>query len=218
MANICCNFWRKGRGSQRHFMLLFALDRTGRLKMVTSTDIPEVLLIKPRIFSDNRGHFFESYHVGRYLENGIPARFVQDNISRSKRNVVRGLHYQIGRPQGKLVMVVEGRIFDVAVDLRRGSPTFGRWVGVELSSENCLQIYIPEGFAHGFCTLSETAAVLYKCTDYYAPGEERTIRWDDPALSISWPVFEPILSEKDRSALTLSSMSPKDLPLFRSAR
>jgi len=186
--------------------------------MVTSTDIPEVLLIKPRIFSDNRGHFFESYHVGRYLENGIPARFVQDNISRSKHNVVRGLHYQIGRPQGKLVMVVEGRIFDVAVDIRRGSPTFGRWVGVELSSENCLQIYIPEGFAHGFCTLSETAAVFYKCTEYYAPAEERTIRWDDPALSIAWPVSEPILSEKDRGAPTLSSMSPSDLPLFRSTQ
>ncbi len=183
--------------------------------MVTSTHIPEVLLIKPRIFTDNRGLFFESYHLGRYHENGIPSRFVQDNISHSRQNVVRGLHYQLGKPQGKLIMVVEGAVYDVAVDIRRGSPTFGRWVGVELSSQNCLQIYIPEGFAHGFCTLSDGATVLYKCTDFYAPAEERTIRWDDPDLSIAWPVSEPILSAKDSGALTLASMPPNDLPLFR---
>jgi dTDP-4-dehydrorhamnose 3,5-epimerase len=129
--------------------------------------------------------------------------------------VLRGLHYQLGNPQGKLVMVMEGEIYDVAVDVRRGSPTFGRWVGATLSSRNYLQIYIPEGFAHGFCVLSETAKVLYKCTAYYTPAEERTIRWDDPALSITWPVTEPILSEKDGSAPTLALMPPDDLPLFK---
>lgn len=185
--------------------------------MVTPTSLPEVLLIEPRIFNDQRGFFFESYHGERYPAQGLPARFVQDNVSHSKCGVLRGLHYQLGNPQGKLIMVMAGEICDVAVDVRRGSPTFGRWVATTLSSRNCLQLYIPEGFAHGFCVLSETATVLYKCTAYYTPAEERTIRWDDPALSIAWPVADPILSEKDARAPTLASMPPGDLPLFREA-
>jgi dTDP-4-dehydrorhamnose 3,5-epimerase len=184
--------------------------------MITPTRIPEVLLIEPRIFRDHRGHFLQSYHLGSYLEHGIPERFVQDNISHSRRHVLRGLHYQLGRPQGKLVTAVSGEIFDVAVDIRRGSPTFGRWVAVTLSAENCRQVYIPEGFAHGLCVLSESATVYYKCTDYYAPAEERSIRWDDPDLAIPWPISVPILSEKDHNCPTLSSMSVDDLPRFRS--
>ena len=185
--------------------------------MITPTRIPEVLLIEPQIFTDHRGRFVQSYHLGGYLEHGIPERFVQDNISHSRRHVLRGLHYQLGRPQGKLVTAVAGEIFDVAVDIRRGSPTFGRWVGTTLSAENCRQVYIPEGFAHGLCVLSESATVYYKCTDYYAPAEERSIRWDDPALAIAWPVSAPILSDRDRSAPSLSTMSPDDLPRFRSS-
>jgi dTDP-4-dehydrorhamnose 3,5-epimerase len=185
--------------------------------MIAPTCIPEVLLIEPQIFRDHRGHFLQSYHLGSYLEHGIPERFVQDNISHSKRHVLRGLHYQLGRPQGKLVTAVSGEIFDVAVDIRRGSPTFGRWVGVTLSAENCRQVYIPEGFAHGLCVLSESATVYYKCTDYYAPAEERSIRWDDPTLAIAWPVSAPILSEKDHNCPRLSTMSPDDLPRFRSS-
>ena len=185
--------------------------------MVTPTSIPEVVLIEPRIFKDHRGFFFESYHGEHYPAHGLPAHFVQDNVSHSRNGVLRGLHYQLGNPQGKLIMVMEGEIYDVAVDARRGSPTFGRWVAATLSSRNCLQFYIPEGFAHGFCVLSETATVLYKCTAYYTPAEERTIRWDDPALSISWPVAEPVLSEKDGSAHTLASLPSDDLPLFKGA-
>ena len=183
--------------------------------MVTPTAIPEVVVIEPRIFNDRRGHFFELYHGERFPAQGLPACFVPDNVSHSKNRVLRGLHYQLGNPQGKLVTVMEGEIYDVAVDVRRGSPTFGRWVGATLSSRNCLQVYIPEGFAHGFCVLSETATVLYKCTAYYTPGEERTIRWDDPVLSIAWPVTDPILSEKDAGAPTLALLPPDDLPLFK---
>ena len=185
--------------------------------MITPTRIPEVLLIEPQIFRDHRGRFVQSYHLGYYLEHGITERFVQDNISHSRRHVLRGLHYQLGRPQGKLVTAVAGEIFDVAVDIRRGSPTFGRWVGTTLSAENCRQVYIPEGFAHGLCVLSESATVYYKCTDYYAPAEEHGIRWDDPALAIAWPISAPILSDRDRSAPSLSAMSPEDLPRFRSS-
>ncbi len=177
--------------------------------------LPGVLLLEPRIFNDHRGHFFESYHQERYHAHGVPESFVQDNISHSKHGVLRGLHYQLGSPQGKLVMAVEGEVFDVAVDIRKGSPTFGQWAGTVLSSDNCRQIFIPEGFAHGFCVLSETATVFYKCTTYYAPAEERTIRWDDPALGITWPLTNPILSGKDRDAPTLSTMPEKELPLFQ---
>ena len=177
----------------------------------------EILIIEPHLFQDGRGHFLESYHRQRYQGHGLPERFVQDNISFSKKGVLRGLHYQLGVPQGKLVCVVQGEVFDVAVDIRRGSPTFGQWVGMTLSSSDYKQVYIPEGFAHGFCALSETALFTYKCTDYYAPQEERGIRWDDPSLGIVWPISNPILSDKDRAYPTLCDVAANDLPVFSAA-
>jgi len=163
------------------------------------TDHPELLLIEPDVHRDARGFFLESYHASRYADLGIPDVFVQDNHSRSGRAVLRGLHYQLDHPQGKLVRVVSGRIFDVAVDIRKGSPYFGRWFGVELSGENQHQLYIPPGFAHGFCVLSEQVDFLYKCTDYYVPGDEYGIAWNDPALAIAWPEMDYLLSDKDRN-------------------
>jgi dTDP-4-dehydrorhamnose 3,5-epimerase len=183
---------------------------------VIKTDLPEVLIIEPSVFRDNRGYLVEAYHSLRYSEHGFARVFVQDNLSFSARGVLRGLHYQLGQPQAKLVMVLSGEIFDVAVDIRKGSPTFGRWVGVTLSSENQHQIFIPEGFAHGFQVISETATVYYKCTDFYAPREERGLRWDDPALKIDWVGERPVLSEKDRGHPTLDRMSPEQLPEYRS--
>jgi dTDP-4-dehydrorhamnose 3,5-epimerase len=162
------------------------------------TDHPELLLIEPDVHRDARGFFLETYHARRYAELGIPDVFVQDNHSRSGRAVLRGLHYQLDHPQGKLVRVVSGRIFDVAVDIRKGSPYFGHCTGVELSGENQLQLYIPPGFAHGFCVLSEQVDFLYKCTDYYMPGDEYGIAWNDPALAIAWPEMDYLLSDKDR--------------------
>lgn len=162
------------------------------------TSLPDVLLITPRVFADDRGYFLEVYHSGKFAAGGVPEAFVQDNLSRSARNVVRGLHYQISHPQGKLVTVLQGAIFDVAVDLRRSSPSFGQWVGVELNSDRRQLLYIPPGFAHGFCVVSESADVLYKCTDLYHPEHERTVLWNDPALGIEWPLTGPArLSEKD---------------------
>lgn len=184
------------------------------MKFERSSVLPEIIIIEPDLFKDNRGHFLETYQAQRYVEHGIPERFVQDNLSYSGRGVLRGLHYQIGKPQGKLVWVVQGEVFDVAVDIRRGSPTFGKWMGVTLSSDKYRQIYIPEGFAHGFCVTSETAIVVYKCTDYFAPKQERGIRWDDPSLGIEWPVAEPVLSDKDREYPTLEEMPVEDLPAF----
>jgi dTDP-4-dehydrorhamnose 3,5-epimerase len=169
------------------------------------TAIPEVIVFEPKVFGDDRGFFFESFNQ-RDFDNavGAPVTFVQDNHSMSARNVLRGLHYQIQQPQGKLVRVVKGEVFDVAVDIREGSPTFRRWVGVHLSAENKKQLWIPEGFAHGFVVLSETAEFLYKTTDYYAPAYERCIAWNDEQLAIEWPVSgEPILSAKDAQALAL---------------
>jgi dTDP-4-dehydrorhamnose 3,5-epimerase len=170
---------------------------------VIQTDIPDVLIIEPKVFGDDRGFFYESYNEGRFAElTGRHARFVQDNHSRSSRNVLRGLHYQICQPQGKLVRVIAGEVFDVAVDLRRASPSFGCWVGATLSAANRRQLWIPEGFAHGFVVTSESAEFLYKTTDYWAPEHERTICWNDPSLAITWPVRgEPILSKKDRSGV-----------------
>lgn len=161
--------------------------------------IPEVLLIAPRVFGDERGFFFESFHQARFEEAiGRKVEFVQDNHSRSARNVLRGLHYQVRQPQGKLVRVVAGSVFDVAVDLRRSSPTFGRWVGEVLSAENKAQMWVPEGFAHGFLVLSESAEFVYKTSAYYAPEHERCIAWNDPALAIDWPLQgAPVLSSKD---------------------
>lgn len=166
---------------------------------ITSFAIPEVVLIEPKVFGDERGFFFESFNQARFEETiGRKINFVQDNHSRSVKNVLRGLHYQIQQPQGKLVRVVQGEVFDVAVDLRKSSPTFGRWVGQVLSAENKHQLWIPEGFAHGFVVLSDTAEFLYKTTDYYAPAHERCLLWNDPVLNIQWPLgIAPVLSAKD---------------------
>jgi len=167
---------------------------------VTLTKIPDVLVVEPTVFGDERGFFFESYNQAALKEAvGIQARFVQDNHSRSIKHVLRGLHYQIRQPQGKLVRVIVGEVFDVAVDLRRDSPSLGCWVGCRLSAENKHQLWVPEGFAHGFLVLSEYAELLYKTTDYYAPEHERCIRWDDPDLAIDWPLEEPpLVSAKDQ--------------------
>jgi len=171
-----------------------------------STGLPEVVILEPKVFGDDRGFFYESFNAKGFSQaTGIERSFVQDNHSRSARNVLRGLHYQISQPQGKLVRVVSGSVFDVAVDIRRSSPRFGEWIGVELSAENKRQLWIPEGFAHGFVVLSEFAEFLYKTTDYYAPEFERSLRWDDPAIGIEWPFQgEPLLSKKDAAAPALA--------------
>ena len=170
----------------------------------TPLDHPEVLLIEPDVFPDPRGFFMETFHSIKYAEHGLPAVFLQDNHSRSSRGVLRGLHYQLKNPQGKLVRVVSGEVFDVAVDIRRGSPWFGKWVGAILSEENHRQMYVPPGFAHGFCTLSESADFLYKCTDLYAPGDEYGIAWDDPEIAIEWPEMDYLISDKDLANPLLS--------------
>jgi dTDP-4-dehydrorhamnose 3,5-epimerase len=172
---------------------------------VIETGLPGVLILEPRVFGDERGFFLESYNRQRFAELGLPTDFVQDNHSRSARNVLRGLHYQIRQPQGKLVRVVRGAVFDVAVDLRRSSPTFGRWEGIELSEDNRRMLWIPPGFAHGFLVLTEYADFLYKTTDFYAPEHERCLRWDDPEVGIAWPLEgEPVLSAKDRMGVALA--------------
>jgi dTDP-4-dehydrorhamnose 3,5-epimerase len=172
---------------------------------VTPTSLPEVLLVEPKLHGDGRGFFYESFQALRYAEAGIPGPFLQDNLSRSARGTLRGLHFQEPRAQGKLIQVLRGAVYDVAVDVRRGSPRFGRWVALELSDSSPRQLWIPPGFAHGFCVLSESADFFYKCTEYYAPETERCIAWNDPDLAISWPVNEPLLSAKDRSAPTLAA-------------
>ena len=172
---------------------------------VIATEIPDVLLLEPAVFRDSRGFFMESYNQRSFAALGINAAFVQDNHSRSSRGVLRGLHYQIQQPQGKLVRVVRGEVFDVAVDIRRQSPTFGKWVGFHLSDENLRMAYVPPGFAHGFIVLSRTVEFLYKTTDYYAREFERSISYNDPAIGISWPdVGDLVLSEKDRDAPPLN--------------
>ncbi len=172
----------------------------------TPTALADVLLIEPKVFGDERGFFFESFNRRQFSELiGRDVDFVQDNHSRSAKNVLRGLHYQIQQPQGKLVRVVQGEVFDVAVDLRKSSPTFGQWVGAMLSAQNKHQLWVPAGFAHGFVVLSDTAEFLYKTTDYYAPEHERCIAWDDPAIGIQWPMGgEPALSTKDRQGKPLA--------------
>lgn len=179
---------------------------------VVETELPGVLLVEPVTFRDERGWFRESWHLDRYREAGLPARFVQDNVSRSHRGVLRGLHYQEPQSQGKLVSVLEGEVFDVAVDIRRSSPTFGRWAGFTLSAENARQLYVPEGFAHGFVVLSEVAVFAYRCTAYYRPDAEGTVRWDDPDVGIEWPVERPRLSPRDAAAPTLAEIPPERLP------
>jgi dTDP-4-dehydrorhamnose 3,5-epimerase len=177
----------------------------GKAMQVTQTEIPDLLVIEPQVYGDDRGFFYESYNEKLLLEKtGITEHFVQDNHSRSAKNILRGLHYQIQQPQGKLVRVVVGSVFDVAVDLRKSSNTFGQWIGTYLTAENKRQLWIPKGFAHGFVVLSEYAEFLYKTTNYYAPQYERTVIWNDPDLAIAWPIQEePILSAKDKSGKLL---------------
>lgn len=173
---------------------------------IQTTAIPDVLIIEPKVFGDERGFFYESFNARSFAEQtGVKAQFVQDNHSKSVKGVLRGLHYQIQQPQGKLVRVVAGEVFDVAVDIRKHSPTFGQWVGLVLSGENKRQLWIPEGFAHGFLVTSESAEFLYKTTDYYAPEFERSLLWNDPAIGIQWPIEgEPTLSNKDKAAKLLN--------------
>lgn len=170
---------------------------------VTESRLKGVYLIKPRVYEDSRGSFFESYHQDRYKDHGIEVDFVQDNYIRSTRGVLRGMHYQVKRGQAKLVWVPQGEVFDVAVDLRKDSPTFGQWVGYILSSKNRRQLFVPAGFAHGYCVISETADFAYKCSDYYFPEDEGGLIWNDPKVGIEWPIENPELSEKDRNQPTL---------------
>ena len=166
---------------------------------VTKCKLDGVLLVEPQVFGDERGFFVESFNVAEFAEAGIDQTFVQDNHSRSAKGVLRGLHYQVNPGQDKLVRVVVGEVFDVAVDIRRNSPTFGQWEGFYLSAENKKQLYIPKGFAHGFCVTSDYAEFLYKCSEYYSPADERGIAWNDPDIGVEWPVVDPLLSEKDKN-------------------
>lgn len=173
---------------------------------ITATEVPDVLVIEPRVFGDERGFFLETWSEASFAEAGLDVRFVQDNHSRSAKGVLRGIHYQLTRPQGKLVRVTAGRVYDVAVDLRRSSPTFGRWVGVELSAENKRMLWVPPGFGHGFLTLEDGTDFLYKCTDFYAPDDERCLAWNDPEIGIAWPPvgFAPIVSQKDQHGVSFA--------------
>jgi dTDP-4-dehydrorhamnose 3,5-epimerase len=180
---------------------------------LTHLELPGVVLVEPTVFPDERGFFLETFHERKYREGGIQASFVQDNQSRSVRGTLRGLHSQRQHPQGKLVRAIEGEIFDVAVDIRRGSPTFARWVGVRLSAENFHQLYVPPGFVHGFCVLSEIAQVEYKCTDFYAPNDEQSVIWNDPDLGIDWPIDDLVISSKDRAAPRLAEIL-QQLPVY----
>ena len=175
---------------------------------VVETSIPDVRIIEPHVFGDHRGYFIETWNEARFAECGIDASFVQDNFSFSKKGTLRGLHYQLEFPQGKLVRVISGTVFDVAVDIRKSSSTFGKWIGETLSAENKKQLWIPPGFAHGFLVLSKSAELFYKCTEYYHPEDDHSLLWNDPAVGIDWPIenLEPILSEKDRNAGGLSKI------------
>jgi len=169
----------------------------------TPTKIPDVILVEPEVFGDNRGFFMETWHAGKFAAGGIAVNFVQDNHSRSGQGILRGLHFQAPKPQGKLVRVLSGEVFDVAVDLRKNSATFGQWIGLHLSAENKQMLWIPPGFAHGFYVMSHQADFFYKCTDFYDPQYERSIRWDDPDLAIDWPLIDgkaPVLAPKDKAA------------------
>jgi dTDP-4-dehydrorhamnose 3,5-epimerase len=179
----------------------------------TETELAGVILVQPDVFEDARGLFLETYHERKYKEAGIPGPFVQDNFSYSVKGTLRGLHYQLSHAQGKLVAVTEGAIFDVAVDIRRGSPTFGQWVGVELSAKSRHQLYVPPGFAHGFCVTSERAGVMYKVTDFYSPKDERGVIWNDPTIGVQWPTREPLLSPKDQGYRSIALMTD-ELPAY----
>jgi dTDP-4-dehydrorhamnose 3,5-epimerase len=180
-----------------------------------SANLGEVIMVEPQVFKDDRGFFLETYHQARYAEKGIDQPFVQDNHSHSRKGSVRGLHYQLKHTQGKLVYAVTGRIFDVVLDIRHGSPTFGNWCGAYLSAENKHQFYIPPGFAHGFSVLSDRADVIYKCTDFYTPGDEYGVLWNDPDLEIDWGVDNPILSPKDLVNPCLKKIPRNLLPIFK---
>ncbi|RMH08933.1 MAG: dTDP-4-dehydrorhamnose 3,5-epimerase [Nitrospirae bacterium] len=181
---------------------------------VGETTLPGVYLIEPRVFQDPRGYFLETWHASRYHQAQLPVTFVQANFAQSRQGVLRGLHYQLHHPQGKLVWVTRGAVFDVAVDIRMGSPTFGQWVGEVLSEENHRQLYVPPGFAHGYCVLSNSADFFYLCTDFYTPGDEYGVRWDDSDLAIPWPIAHPILSDKDARLPKLSEISHAQLPSY----
>ena len=173
---------------------------------IKSSSISDALIIEPDVFDDERGFFMETYHKKKYGEAGVNRIFVQDNFSFSLKNTLRGLHFQATRPQAKLVQAIRGEVFDVAVDIRPKSPTFGKWTGVLLSEKNRLQFFVPEGFAHGFCVLSESACFAYKCSDFYAPDDEKGIIWSDPDIGIKWPIENPVISEKDKTFPTLSEL------------
>lgn len=181
---------------------------------ITPTDLPEVLLIEPDVFGDERGFFFESWHQKRYADLGLNVDFVQDNISFSQQHILRGLHVQNPYAQGKLVQVTQGEVFDVAVDIRYGSPNFGRWIGVYLSAQNHQQLYIPAGFAHGFLVTSPDALFSYKCTEFYHPETELSIAWDDADIGISWPTSTPSLSKKDAAGWRLKDIPVEKLPSY----
>ena len=178
---------------------------------IITTSIEGVLIIEPRVFKDNRGFFMETYNQDKYQKSGINRHFVQDNLSYSGCGTLRGLHFQSRHPQAKLVQVITGEIFDVAVDIRKDSPTFGKWTGVVLSDQNKRQMFIPEGFAHGFCVISETAHFSYKCSDFYAPDDDGGIIWSDPEIGIEWPVKNPVISEKDKHHPRLCELLPEQL-------
>ncbi|MDD3275628.1 MAG: dTDP-4-dehydrorhamnose 3,5-epimerase [Kiritimatiellales bacterium] len=179
---------------------------------VIRLEIDDVKLVKPRFFPDARGFFMQTYHYEQYRDAGIDVRFVQDNWSRSAKGVLRGLHYQLKNPQDKLVSVIRGEVFDVAVDIRQGSPTFGKWVGEFLSDQNHHQMFIPKGFAHGFCVLGEEADLVYKCSDFHAPGDEYGIRWNDPDIGIDWPLTDAILAGKDIQAPRMKDVPTNHMP------
>jgi dTDP-4-dehydrorhamnose 3,5-epimerase len=171
---------------------------------INKTDIDGILVIEPDVFKDERGFFLETFHAQKYKDLGIEKNFVQDNLSFSSKGILRGLHFQHRNPQAKMVQVLLGEVFDVAVDIRRNSPTFGKWFGMMLSQENLFQMYIPEGFAHGYCVVSKTALFAYKCSDFYSPADEGGLLWSDPEIGIKWPVSNPVLSEKDSRLPCLS--------------
>jgi len=181
---------------------------------VVQTALEGVLLVESEVFRDGRGFFLESYNRHKYGEAGIDVEFVQDNHSRSARNTIRGLHAQRLHPQGKLVRVIAGSIFDVVVDIRRGSPKYAHWIGMRLTADNFIQCYIPPGYAHGFCVLSEVAEIEYKCTDFYYPNDELHIIWSDPDIGVSWPIVQPVLSDKDRAGRRLRDLTDQ-LPIFK---
>ncbi|HHM05813.1 MAG TPA: dTDP-4-dehydrorhamnose 3,5-epimerase [Gammaproteobacteria bacterium] len=183
---------------------------------VIETDLPGVLIVEPKVFGDARGFFVETFQAQRYADAGIPGPFVQDNLSYSRCGILRGLHFQNPQPQGKLVHVLEGEVFDVVVDIRRGSPTFGKWFGLTLSGKNKRQLYVPPDFAHGFCVTSATALFAYKCTDYYCAATEASLCWNDPVIGIDWPIDKPLLSPKDAAAPGLDTIDPERLPVYGS--